>query len=313
MSERIIRRDTKTFLSFLFAFAILYLLITRANLRETAEIIRGTEPLIYGLAVLYLIPAYLLRGYRWKKLLENIGFFGKVKDLTEILVLSFFVNCIVPAKLGDVYRGYLMKKNYQQPISKVLGTVFAERSIDTIGITVMFLLAAFWSFKVIPGDVIQLMEIGVIITLLFVVLLVLLKYQDKRIAKFMPNRAGQVVLGFGEGASNSLRRSSLPIIVVVTVLLWLLEGGRIFLVMKSIDVTLPISVALFVALASALATAFPFTPAGLGAVELAMAGLLILVGLDKEVAISIALLDRLISYWGILLSGGIIYAASNKT
>ena len=33
------------------------------------------------------------------------------KDSTEIIFLSWLVNCVVPAKLGDVYRAYLLKIN----------------------------------------------------------------------------------------------------------------------------------------------------------------------------------------------------------
>lgn len=313
MSERIFRIDRKTLLSFLLAFAILYLLITRANVKETVRIIKGANPLIYGLALSYLLPAYLLRGYRWKKLLENAGFIGKVKDLTEILVLSFFVNCIVPAKLGDVYRGYLVKKNYEQSMSMVLGTVFTERTIDLVGIIALFLPAAFIGLQVIPKDILLSMKLGAAVSLLFVMVLIVLKYQNERIAKFMPSRAEEVMLRFGEGASGSLVRSSLPIIAITTLTLWLMEGGRLFLVMKSINLEVPIFLVFFIALAAALVTAFPFTPAGLGAVELAIAGVLMLVGIDKEIAISVAILDRFISYWSVLISGGIIYAASHKT
>jgi|Deesub1362A_J573_1020465.scaffolds.fasta_scaffold00016_59 hypothetical protein len=313
MNEKIFKRDSKTILSFLFAFAILYLLITRANLRETVRIISNADLILYLLAILYLFPSFLIRSYRWKILLENVRYTGKLRDLNEVVVLSFFVNCIVPAKVGDIYRCYLMKKNFQQSISKVLGTVFVERSLDTIGISVIFLLSAFMSFRVIPGNVLRLMEFGVIITVLFILLLILLKYQNTKIAKFMPGKSSELMLRFGEGASGSLKSSSLPMISITTIFLWLLEGGRLFLVMKSIGLILPFAMILFVALASALATAFPLTPAGLGAVELVMAGLLILVGINKDMAVSVAIMDRFISYWCILILGGIIYALSSKT
>ena len=31
----------------------------------------------------------------------------KLRDSTEIIFISWLVNCLVPAKLGDVYRAYL--------------------------------------------------------------------------------------------------------------------------------------------------------------------------------------------------------------
>ena len=39
------------------------------------------------------------------------------KDSTEIIFLSWLVNCVVPAKLGDVYRAYLLKINSTASLS----------------------------------------------------------------------------------------------------------------------------------------------------------------------------------------------------
>ncbi len=51
---------------------------------------------------------------------------------TEILFLSWFVNCLVPAKLGDLYRAWLLKGNYGGSASRTVGTVFIERIADII-------------------------------------------------------------------------------------------------------------------------------------------------------------------------------------
>ena len=54
-------------------------------------------------AVYYL--GFPLRGYRWTLLLRGAGYRVPVRDSTEIIFISWLVNCLVPAKLGDVYRG----------------------------------------------------------------------------------------------------------------------------------------------------------------------------------------------------------------
>jgi hypothetical protein len=103
----------------------------------------------------------------------------------------------------------------------------------------------------------------------------------------------------------------IPVILALSFLIWILESARLFFVADATGIELSFGVAIFIALAASLLTAFP-TPAGLGAVELGIAGLLILFGIEKEIAISIALLDRLISYWSILVFGGILYAFKGK-
>ena len=41
-------------------------------------------------------------------------------DLTEILYLSWFANCVVPAKLGDIYRSYLARNCLGVSMSKTV-------------------------------------------------------------------------------------------------------------------------------------------------------------------------------------------------
>ena len=89
-----------------------------------------------------------LRGLRWALLLRGTGLSGPdVRDATEILFLSWLVNCLVPAKLGDVYRAYLLKINSTVSLSRTFGTVFIERVLDLFAIVVLGLAAGFWSFR----------------------------------------------------------------------------------------------------------------------------------------------------------------------
>src|SRR4029078_7044217 len=70
-----------------------------------------------------------------------------LRDSVEILYISWFVNCVVPAKLGDVYRAYLLKMNSDASLSRPFGTVFSERTVDIFPIALLGLAAGFWSFR----------------------------------------------------------------------------------------------------------------------------------------------------------------------
>jgi glycosyltransferase 2 family protein len=78
-------------------------------------------------------------------------------------------------------------------------------------------------------------------------------------------------------------------------------------------------VIVFVALAAALMTTLPLTPAGLGFAEGAIVGIFVLAskaglapGVDEHTAASIALLDRGISYWSLIAVGLIVYPLSRR-
>lgn len=304
--------EKKTVFSFAVAFGILYFLVSSVDFQETLGIMRSIDIGMYLLAISTIFFAYLLRGLRWMKLLENVGFVGKLKDIIEILTLSFFVNTLAPAKLGDLYRGYLMKKNYKEPISRVMGTVFVERSFDVIAMVLLFTSIIFLVFKQIPQNLMVSLRIVALISVLLIVFLIIVKFHDEWLFRFIPKRAGNTFKTFRKGTSDALVGSSLVKVASYTALIWLFDGGRMFLVMRAAGLDAPFSLAVLLVLAGGLATAFPFTPAGLGVVELTVSGLLVFFGVDKGLAVSIAILDRLISYWSFLLIGGLVYVISDK-
>jgi hypothetical protein len=91
------------------------------------------------------------------------------------------------------------------------------------------------------------------------------------------------------------------------VFVWALEASRFMLVTKSLGVNLGFEIIIFVVLSASLLTAIPLTPAGLGAVEVSIVFLLGIFGTDVATGTSIALLDRLISYWSILITGALVH------
>lgn len=304
--------EKKTILSFIVAFAILYLLFSQIDFIKTTNIIKTVNPILYLTAFVIFYIGFPIRGVRWRKLLNNIGFSENNKNLTEILFLSWFANCLVPAKLGDVYRGYLLKKNYRISLSKTLGTIFVERTYDVVALVALLCISSALIFGAnMPGEIVFSLWIGCGLVIALILVLLSLKYKMELMVKLLPSRIGSVIMMFKEGAYGSVRKA-MPIILSYTLIIWFLECGRLLLVTSAIGLKIALPIIVFVALAAALLTALPITPAGLGAVELAIAGVLMIVGIDKNLAVSVAILDRLISYWSLLIVGGLAYFITDK-
>jgi glycosyltransferase 2 family protein len=68
---------------------------------------------------------------------------------------------------------------------------------------------------------------------------------------------------------------------------------------------------IFIALLSSLLTTLPLTPGGMGVVEGAVT-LALGLFVDHQLAISIALLDRLINYWSLIAGGLVLYLISRR-
>jgi uncharacterized protein (TIRG00374 family) len=283
---------------------------------EVARLVGQAQVGFLALAFIAYYATFPLRGFRWRYILARSGMSLPLRDATEILFLSWFVNCLVPAKLGDLYRAYLLRGNYGASISRTVGTVFIERIADLIVIAALALSAGFWSFRGRSRPEIDaLFIIGFAIAIVLIGVVVGLRLFGAHVGRWLPARIGALWGRFHEGSTGALTARSVPIILTLTVAIWLLEGARLYFVIRALhlpEVGLGISSSIFVALAAALLTAIPLTPAGFGFVEAGIIGVLFIYGVTQEPAAAVALVDRGLSIVTVIILGGILYAFSGK-
>jgi uncharacterized protein (TIRG00374 family) len=136
----------------------------------------------------------------------------------------------------------------------------------------------------------------------------------------LPDRLRHHYARLEEGVLRSFSPRTLPLLLLYSLLVWAIEAGRVYFVTRALGLDqMPLALVLFVALAGALLTTLPLTPAGLGFVETGIAGVLVLVndlGIVQlggpgegagEVAAAVAILDRSISYWSLVVVGFVAY------
>jgi uncharacterized protein (TIRG00374 family) len=303
------------------AFALVLLALSfrtmGANLGRTWELISSANVAFLAIAFLAYYLTFPIRGWRWRYVLSKVGTNIGFKDATEILYLSWFVNCLVPAKLGDLYRAYLLKGNYGSSASRTVGTIFIERIADIIVIFGLALAAGFWSFRNSErAETVNILYLaGFIVAVVLVIFVVVLRGWGDRLAPRLPARFADLWERFHEGSTGALTLRRLPLLLVATLAIWVLEGLRLYFVIRALAmpaVDLGISASIFVALAAALLTAIPLTPAGVGFVEAGIAGALLIYGVTGDQAAAVALTDRGISILTVIILGGILYLFSEK-
>ncbi|MDD5065673.1 MAG: lysylphosphatidylglycerol synthase transmembrane domain-containing protein [bacterium] len=96
--------------------------------------------------LLVLVTTFLslyIRAYKWKYLLQHIKPV-RIKSLFNTIIVGFMVNSIFPARLGEVYRAYMLSRLEKISKSSIFATVVLERVFDGlvigIGIVYIFLL-----------------------------------------------------------------------------------------------------------------------------------------------------------------------------
>jgi uncharacterized protein (TIRG00374 family) len=225
----------------------------------------------------------------------------------------------VPAKLGDLYRAYLLRGNYGASISRTVGTIFLERITDVVVIFALALAAGFWSFRNRNNPQVDTLFLaGFVVAAALVIFLVLLRFQGHRVARFLPAKVAELWERFHEGSTSALKPMLLLQVGVITGAVWILEGVRVYFVIRSLNLqamdlptlNLGISSTIFVALAASLLTVVPLTPAGIGFVQAGIVGVLTLYGVSTEAGTAVAITDFLLSTLSVIVIGGVVYAFS---
>jgi glycosyltransferase 2 family protein len=312
-------RQPRTILSIVVPLGIIafFLYLNREKLAEVPQLILQANPALVVAAFIVFYLGFPLRGYRWSRLLRESGFVLSTRHSVEILYISWFVNCVVPAKLGDVYRAYLLKMNSPASLSRTFGTVFIERILDIFAIAIIGLAAGYWSFRTGMSDIVRLLFIvGIVVVIVAAVGLFTMRNFGRRIIVRLPlpHRFLELYDKFEEGVFGAVALRHLPTLAVLTGLIWATEGLRLYLVIASLgfkDVEIGLSGAMFVALIGSLLTAIPLSPAGLGFAQAGVIGVLTYVyGVPLPEATAITILDWVISVLSIIVLGAIIYVVS---
>src|SRR5579883_1212086 len=288
------------------------------NPGQTWAAMRSANVVFFLAAFFIYYFSFLIRTLRWKLLLENVGYtresktplpgFGK---LLEIVYTSWFANAVVPAKLGDLYRAYLLRQDAGVSATRTFGTVLAERLLDLIVLLLLFLSAIIISLhENLPSFLRTGLYVTLAIVLLGIVALGVLRIFRSQIRRFVPQRFQGYYDHLQEGTLGSFRR--IQLLAPLTVAIWICEAGRFFFVALSLNLIagslLHIgTAAMFIALGEALLTIVPFTSGGIGLVEGGMIAMLTLFTSARNLAAAGVLLDRTISLLSVLAFGLIVF------
>jgi glycosyltransferase 2 family protein len=225
--------------------------------------------------------------------------------LTGVYTVSWLVNCIVPAKLGDAYRAYRVRRDDGVRYSIGFGTIIAERVFDLVVLMVMLSISALLAFHgSLPGQSDTALYLGIAMVAAVVVGMIVMFFFREHIEAFLPHRFRSHFTLFQQTLFLVVRKPVIPTGFAIAI--WFGEGFRVYLVSASLDAGLSFELAVFVALLSALLTTLPFTPAGLGVVEVAIVTALTFVDVPSDMAGSVAVLDRVITYWSAIAVGAIV-------
>ena len=285
--------------------------LSRINLGETLDGLRGANYVWFGLGFATFYLSLPLRAWRWRMMLQNLGMNAPLAALSATIFRAWTVNCIVPGRAGDMYGAFMLRDEHGLSVAGTSGSILGARVLDFLTLMVL-LTTVFWlGFSTSSGvSRAATLQIGWGFAAVVLIGLVVLRRSGSWVGRRLPPTFSGAWATFRHATFQSMRR--VPLLVLLTVVLWLLEAFRLWCVLGAVGAPRPFLPVALLACVAALVTTLPVAPGGLGTVEALYQGFLPSLGISTSAAMSAAVLDRTINYWFILIAGSVYFLSQRR-
>ena len=241
-------------------------------------------------AILFIIPVYIVKSFRWHFLLKKQKIFYRLKDAFLAFTSANFIAFITPGRLGEIAKAYHVKKDLGLPLFKTIPSVILDRIFD------VYFLALFSFIGIFTLSLSNNIRVGsfIVITILVVIPLFLTRRKVLlRLMKFffsgkLFNKASDNILDFTEGLLkefDSFKFIDILIAFMLTGLAYLSLFFSAYMISLSMHLNFSLlTISSFVAIGNIISF-IPVSISGLGTREAVFIYLFSLFDINPEVAV----------------------------
>jgi uncharacterized membrane protein YbhN (UPF0104 family) len=255
---------------------------------------------------LYLVPAiaistagWFLRGARYRSILGKLDVRAGLLFSTACVLISQTANLIIPARLGDIVRIFILKHEKLATYSTGISSLVIERFFDILTVALLGLLALPFVLGVPPW---VYLVIVIPLALCGVFVLILLAFGKVK----SENRILAILFSMiHEMRKASLTPGSILGLSALSLLIWATDIATTLSVAAMFGADISLAVVTLAVVVGNLAKAVPITPGGIGTYEAFVTGILALSGTPQATATLIAITDHLVKNV-ITAAGGVL-------
>ena len=236
------------------------------------------------LGLFFGILSHLSRAYRWKFMLEPLGFKPKFTNSILAVLVGYLVNLAIP-RAGEISRATVMTNYEKIPFEKAFGTIVAERIADLIMMLSIIAFTLFVQFDFIY-DLLSKnfnpLKIGIGLVVLIVGFYIFTSFVKKATSGFLL-KIKTFISGLIEGVTSIFKMKNKWAFIFHTVFIWAMYVAMFWATIPAIEgLNLPFGGILIGFIAGGFSIAA--TNGGIGLYPIAVAGALALFNVPTETA-----------------------------
>ncbi|MDP5106683.1 MAG: flippase-like domain-containing protein [Polaribacter sp.] len=236
------------------------------------------------LGLFFGILSHLSRAYRWKFMLEPLGYKPKFTNSVLAVLVGYLVNLALP-RAGEISRATVMANYEKIPFEKGFGTIVAERIADLIMMLSIVAITLFVQFDFIYNLLTKNFnptKIIIALVLLIIGFFVFSSFVKKAKSGFLL-KIKTFISGLIEGVTSIFKMKNKWAFIFHTVFIWVMYVAMFWATIPAIDgLNVPFGGILIGFIAGGFSIAA--TNGGIGLYPIAVAGALALFNIPTEPA-----------------------------
>ncbi len=132
----------------LLGIALVWYSFSKITLSELIQYFKNADYFWIGLGVIFGVLSHLSRAYRWKFMIEPMGYTLRLPNSIMAVFTAYLVNYTIP-RAGEVSRASIITNYEGVPFEKGFGTIVAERIADMTVMLGIILITLFLEFEFI--------------------------------------------------------------------------------------------------------------------------------------------------------------------
>ena len=273
--------------------------------------------LIFAVAI--YLAGHFFRGLRTRLLISREARLSVI-TASNIVIVGYAVNNIMPARAGELARAGMLSERTGIPFAQSVTVVFLERILDGIAIVLLLTAAAVFLHDVAPiPETIFYLSLVFSIAAVFIMFVALAPHRfmavmSKVIYALYP-RWHDATVRFMTSIVNGMAYLRSPAdagkIVIISVVVWLCDGGLFFCLMPACGMELNIARAVFVMGVSNLGVFFLTSPGYgspgyIGPLSILCINAFVSMSVPQATATGFAIMMQLAIYIPIMIWGGAV-------
>jgi len=122
--------------------------LSKISFQELLQYFKDANYFYIILGLLFGLLSHLSRAYRWKFMLEPMGYSLRMPNSIMAVFAAYLVNYTIP-RAGEIVRGTILTNYEGVPFEKGFGTIVAERVADLMVMMIIIITTLFLEFEFI--------------------------------------------------------------------------------------------------------------------------------------------------------------------